>query len=292
MEIEDANNPEPIEATELASEVVDEQDPAPEGDPPEDDGLEASEEEVEFDYNGKPLKLPKSIAEQLADVEETKKSIQRDATRKWQEAAEMRKAVETERETFMAQARMVDDLKDDFIEQRMVETRLQELQQVNFYQLSPEDQMRFVAEQNMLLQSRNQIGGRIQQKQQDLTRKQQESQYSHLQKAISELSKPDPETGWAGKFDKDVSDDLTGFLTDHNVPIEVARTINHPAMVKIINLAKIGKASLKQQRTTPARPLAASAAKVPTAKAQTVSADPAKWSVSQMAKHLKASKVI
>jgi hypothetical protein len=292
MEIEDANNPEPIEATELASEVVDEQDPAIEGDPPEDDGLEASEEEVEFDYNGKPLKLPKSIAEQLADVEETKKSIQRDATRKWQEAAEMRKAVETERETFMAQARMVDDLKDDFIEQRMVETRLQELQQVNFYQLSPEDQMRFVAEQNMLLQSRNQVGGRIHQKQQQLAAKLEREAYERRDKAVAELSRPDPELGWAGKFDQSVDHDLTSFLKEHNVPMDVIKQINHPTMVKILNLAKIGKASLKQQRSTPARPLAASAAKVPTAKAQTVSADPAKWSVSQMAKHLKASKVI
>lgn len=288
MDFETANNPAPeaseAPAPELASEVVgDTQQEHSETGFGDDNAEPGSEEEIEFDYNGKPLKLPKSIAEQLADVEETKKSIQRDATQKWQDAAEIRKQAQAEREAFLRERQVHEELSDELAAVKWIDNRLHQLQQLDVRTLTMEQQVQYSTELNRLMFEKQNRAGQIEAKKSELTAQQEQFAQHTLRQAISELQKPDDKFGWSGKFDKAVSEDLTKFALDAGFTMEEVRNTNHPVMIKLLHLAKMGQAALKERRTTPARPPAQPAAKVPAAKAPSTTGDPNKMSMSQYA---------
>ena len=71
-----------------------------------------------------------------------------------------------------------------------------------------------------------------------------------ISQAIEQLSKPDPDKGWAGKFDVTTKDSLTKFGRDLGyTDAELAGT-THPLMIKTLNLARIGYEALKKQRAS------------------------------------------
>ncbi len=286
MELEDANNPAPEQ--ELASEdlstteaVTDE---APEGEDPDDGTLTQEEiEQIEVERNGKRYKIPKELESELM--------MQADYTRKTQEAAELRKQAQAEREAVHRERQLYEELSEDFATVKWIDNRLHQLQQLDIRTLAPEQQTQYLIELNRLQLEKQNRNGQIEAKKSELTAQQEQYSAHTLRQAISELQRPDDKFGWNGKFDKSVSEDLTKFALDMGFSHDEVRNTNHPVMIKLLHLGKIGKAALDKQRTTPARPPAQPAAKVPTAKAQGTT-DPNKMSVSQMSKLLKSTGVL
>lgn len=288
MELEDATNPAPVETQEVASElpstteaVTDDQ---PEGEGYDDGTQTELEEWEEVERNGKRYKVPKELAPELM--------MQADYTRKTQEAADLRKQAMAEREAFLRERQVHEELSDELAAVKWIDNRLHQLQQLDVRTLTMEQQVQYSTELNRLMFEKQNRNGQIEAKKSELSAQQEQFAAHTLRQAISELQKPDDKFGWSGKFDKAVSEDLTRFALDAGFTMEEVRNTNHPVMIKLLHLAKVGQAALKERRTTPARPPAQPAAKVPAAKSPVGTTDPSKMSVSQMSKLLKSSGVI
>lgn len=287
MELDTATNPEPVEAEEVASAEAPETEPDTDETELADGETLTQEEEIEYEEverNGKRFKVPKELAPELM--------MQADYTRKTQETAELRKAVAAEREAVQRERTMYSELQDEALAVREIDQRLEYLQQINPYQLTPEQQAQYSVELSRLQMDRQARMGAYQHKAQTLEQETSRRKAETLQRSYGELQKPDPNMGWQGGFDAAKSQEITRFLQEHGVPIDEILNINQPWQIKMMHLAKVGKDYLQKQRSTPVRPQAQPAAKAPTAKTSTMPSDPAKWSVQQMAKHLKQSKVI
>lgn len=284
MELTTANNPEPVEQeTELASEAPEPELEAvePEGDEPE---AEAEEEYEEIERGGKRYKIPKELAPELM--------MQADYTRKTQEAADLRKQALAERESFQREAAIQNELGEERALMARIKADLQELQEIDFTKLTIEQQSQYLYQRDQLHQAKADVERRADQKYGELQQRQQQHAQHVMQQALKELQSPDPKNGWSGKFDKATADDLTQFALDAGFTIEEVRGTNHPTMIKVLNLAKIGKAYLNQKKTAPApRPQAEVSAKVPSARAP-VTPSPAKMNHNQMIAHLKKTGVL
>jgi hypothetical protein len=84
-----------------------------------------------------------------------------------------------------------------------------------------------------------------------------------MSQAMEALNRPNPNLGWAGKFDPDTRASLTKFGTEIGFTNEELANTTHPLMIQTLNLAKIGFDYLKKQRATSAKPPAPAANPVP-----------------------------
>jgi hypothetical protein len=284
MEDERANNPAPNEGPELATPDLPET-PVPD-DLAEGEEQEPIEEEEELDIDGLPLKVPKTIAEKL----QARMMMQADYTKKTQDVAEQKREFEAQRTEFQREAETNQQLFREKAEMYQIESRLHQLSQYNPVQLSPEDQQRFMLETMQLRQAREDLGGRINHRQNELAQNRERTNANAIRKAIDVLNKPDERFGWSGKFDSQVKAGLTQFGKDLGFTDEELFNTTHPRMIQTLHLAKLGAEYLKKQRTAPQRPEAQPAAKVPTSRA-TGTRDPAKMSMEEYSAARKAGRI-
>jgi hypothetical protein len=245
MDISDANNPEPVEQeAELAQ---DDAEPSEQPSETPDENEEQQEEEPEdeeLDIDGEPLKVPKTIAEKL----KARMMMQADYTRKTQEAAEERKVLQAERESFTREAEINEQLADETSQLRWIDNRIETFQNLNWQQLSPEDQQRALIEQMQLRQAKDGLTGRITDKKTELTEQRERYAANSIAKAVQALQSPDDKFGWDGKFDEPKAKSLTQFGLELGFTQEELRNTTHPNMIKTLHLAKIGREALMKQK--------------------------------------------
>lgn len=252
-----STNPEIVEDTPEQSQEVETPNDTPDeidGDEqPEGQATEPETEEVEF--NGNTYRVPKEIAPALM--------MQADYTRKTQEVAEIRKAVEAQRADIQREAEINQAMIDDIAQARAVEARLQALQRVNWNEVPVEDQQRLLIEQMQLRQAKEDLGQRINGRRTEIETMREREAATALSQAIEVLNKPKPEIGWTGKFDAPARDTLTKFGLEIGYTNEELANTTHPLMIQTLNLARIGYEALKKQRTAIAKPAAVEAKPVP-----------------------------
>ena len=129
-------------------------------------------EDEELEYEGKKFKAPKDLAPEL------KNALLRhgDYTRKTQEVADQRKAVETEREQHRQTVQVHQALTKEVARITAIDDRLQTLQQVNLQALSAQDPIQaqnLLIELNQLQAMRGQLVNSATQRQQQLHSAQQ-----------------------------------------------------------------------------------------------------------------------
>lgn len=252
-----STNPEIVEDTPEQSQEVETPNDTPDeidGDEqPEGQATEPETEEVEF--NGNTYRVPKEIAPALM--------MQADYTRKTQEVAEIRKAVEAQRADIQREAEINQAMIDDIAQARAVEARLQALQRVNWNEVPVEDQQRLLIEQMQLRQAKEDLGQRINGRRTEIETMREREAATALSQAIEVLNKPKPEIGWTGKFDAPARDTLTKFGLEIGYTNEELANTTHPLMIQTLNLARIGYEALKKQRTATAKPAAVEAKPVP-----------------------------
>lgn len=151
------------------SEEADESDDAPAEEATEQTEEEAEESEaesgeVEIDVAGEKFKLPPAVAEQAKRIEAKAKEVEAGATRKFQEAADLRKAAEltatqaTQQQHFnQAQAHLLGEL--TLVSRRM---QLFEQMDLNAYAENPVELTRINAEYNQLRSAKERIGSELQ----------------------------------------------------------------------------------------------------------------------------------
>ena len=282
MELSTTDNPAaPVEQPEPAKETELTETEQPEIEAEADEEGQAAEPEYEeVDYNGNRYKVPKEVAPALM--------MQADYTRKTQEVAEERRAVQAERESFEAERRINEEIFDDVAQFRAIDARINELQSINPHSLPPQEQNRYMIELMQLQQSKTDLGGRINYRKSELAAIQERASTAELRQAVSELSKPDERLGWSGKYDEPTRTSLAAAAREIGIPDPVLNSIREPVLIKALHLAKIGLDTLKkQQKAVSAKPAQPEAKPVPTlgtAKAKGV-VDPDKLPMDQWVKY-------
>jgi hypothetical protein len=150
----------------------------------EEDSTEAESEsgEVEIDVAGEKFKLPPAVAEQAKRIEAKAKEVEAGATRKFQEAADLRKAAEIsatqaqQQQHFnQAQAHLLGEL--TLVQRRM---QLFEQMDLNAYAEDPAQLTRINAEYNQLRSAKERIGMEIQRVYGLFTKDQQDNKAKRL----------------------------------------------------------------------------------------------------------------
>lgn len=137
---------------------------------PEEQTEEAESGDVEIDVAGEKFKLPPALAEQAKRIEAKAKEVEAGATRKFQEAAEIRKAADTQFKALQELQTIAHQQADLLADHKMVSNRLSQLEQVNVQQLSEQDPValtRLNAEFNQLMAAKQRIENAYQQRLQE-----------------------------------------------------------------------------------------------------------------------------
>lgn len=207
---------------------------------PDDD--ESSEEaesgEVEIDVAGEKFKLPPALAEQAKRIEAKAKEVEAGATRKFQEAADMRKAAETQFKTLQELQTIAHHQADLLADHKLVTNRLAQLEQVNVAQLSEQDPVtltRLNAEFNQLMAAKGRIEAAYQQRLQEAEKAKSTIGAERVQRLAQ----------FAEKNIKGWSDDYSNKLLAFAVkdvgfdPDQLRQNIDEP-LIRLIDLAYQG----------------------------------------------------
>ena len=100
---------------------------------------QSEDDSLEIDVAGEKFKLPKSLSEQAQRIQAKAKEVEAGATRKFQEVAELRKAVEQERELTQLQARLTTQQTDLIADLRSTFREMQQLQGMDIMSLHEQD---------------------------------------------------------------------------------------------------------------------------------------------------------
>jgi len=206
--------------------------------PPEEDAAEAESDEIEIDVGGEKFKLPSGIAEQAKKVEAKVKEIEAGTTRKFQEAAELRKVAETQIKAAQELQQIAHEQSDLIADHKMVERRLQALANVDINALADSDPVALTklnAEYNQLQTAKQ----RIEAQYQASVSKSKETYGAQHQAKVVQLNE------FAKRNIKGWSDDYSNKLMEFSVntlgfsPDALRQGINEP-LIKALDLAYQG----------------------------------------------------
>lgn len=236
----------------------------------------------ELEHEGKKYKIPKAVKPLLM--------FQADYTRKTQEVAEQRKAVEAAQEAFENQAKAHQEYIQDLAQVVAIDNALKQYGQVNWQELNAQDPVQAQSlwfQYQQLKEARNAAAGQIQQK--EVARKQAEEQKAleakrstakQIQECFATVARDIK--GWgpelAQQLDKTAAE--FGFTNDE------LRQVKDPRFVKLLHEAHLGRQLLKKQ-TPPNPPKQQPPAKpVPTVGGSApAKQDPARMSTEDWIKH-------
>ena len=128
------------------------------------DDVPAEPEDVEIDVAGDKFKFPKTLTEQAQRIQQKVKDLEAGVTRKFQEAAEVRKAVEQERELTQFVGKLTATQTDLIADLRATQRELEQLQGLNVMQLHETDPVaasRVTARLVQLQSAQQQINARL-----------------------------------------------------------------------------------------------------------------------------------
>ncbi len=234
------------------------------------DPVEPVEENEDIDVDGKKYALPKSAAEKL----KVERMLHADYTRKTQEVAEHRRAVEEQAQT--NQKYLMDVAKIVSIDEQ-----LGAYKSLNWDQIINQDPVEALKHQNnvrQLEQARNEAVQQLTQKQQQHALSEQQTFAKQAQEAESYFAREIP--GWSAAR----SDQLMNYGAAEGLPPKAITqfVIHNPALAKILHKAELYDQIQKKQRpATPAPVLVKPVAKV--GQTATARKDPSKMSDTEFA---------
>ncbi|MBY3073405.1 hypothetical protein HFO71_24120 [Rhizobium laguerreae] len=205
----------------------------------EGDG-EAEPELVEVDYDGKKHKIPAELKDALLR--------QQDYTRKTQEVAEERKAIEAKR----AEADQIFQTSQEVIEAKAhihhIDSQLKQYEGVNWQQLENEDPMAAMSHwrnYQTLKEERGQVAGYLTHTTNELSEKAKLDTANRLRetRAFAEKSIP----GWTEDMDKKITD----FALGKGFTREALQNAYSPQTYEILFLAHLGHQAMMQKTAQP-----------------------------------------
>jgi hypothetical protein len=206
---------------------------------------QAVEDEIEEELEGIKLRGPKDALEKL----KAERLMQADYTRKTQEVAEHRKALEAREQHFQRTAQGHQQHIREVAQLVAIEDRLQQFSQVNWQAITdadPVQALKLHTELTQLQARKGQLEGALTQRQQAAQYEQQRNTAKHLMEARQVLEREIK--GW--------SPELAGKLKEYGLtqgfPEEAMDSITQPAIVKVLHKAHLYDQLQKQRTAKPA----------------------------------------
>lgn len=205
--------------------------------PEQEEAEEESEEsdEVEIDVAGEKFKLPTVLAEQAKRIEAKVKEIEAGTTRKFQEAAELRKVAESRIQQADQLQKFALETADLHADHRAITKRLQALANLDASQLDGEQLARLNHEYMQLNNAKERVEAAFVDTQKKTNEVREKAQAQEMQRldgwAKKEIS------GWSDKY----SEDLLGFAINVLGADAVAlRAVISEPVIKALHLAYQG----------------------------------------------------
>lgn len=210
--------------SEVPEEEVSTTSPESEASPTEDAELDPEQpeetDEEETEYEGKKYKLPKELKEALLR--------QSDYTRKTQEVAEARKAIEQQREAIQVERQVQQANLQEIAQITAIDQQLAQFGQVNWQALADSDPvqaMKLDRQMRDLQTQRGQIANVITQRQQQLSQWQQQQAATALAEGQRVLAREIP--GW----NKELAEKLTEYGKTRGYPESFLSSVMSPQFV-------------------------------------------------------------
>jgi hypothetical protein len=233
-----ANDDAPSETEESAETDTEQADEATQGEAQEEESEVQASDEVEIDVAGEKIKLPAVAAEVARKVEAKVKEIEAGATRKFQEAAELRKVAESQTEHAKQLTQLSHQEVELLADQRTIDRRLQQLLTLDtsaLYESDPAQLARLTAEAQQLQFAKQRVEQALQQTRDQKTGKASEAE----QVRMAYL------TDWSKKNIKGWSDEYSQTLLEFSVkelgadPQALRQVMSEPVL-KALDLAYRG----------------------------------------------------
>lgn len=256
-------------------------DPAEPQDPPADPAEPVEDDSEEVEREGKKYKVPKALKQELM--------MNADYTRKTQEVAEQRKAVEAEKEAVANQAKAHQEYIQEVAQVVAIDNAIKQYEQVNWQQLNAQDPVQAQSlwfQYQQLEKARSAAVGQIQQK--EATRRQQEEQKAleakqstakQIQECYATAAKEIK--GWGPELIQQLDKTARelGFTNDELSQVKDSR------FIKLLHEAHLGRQLLKKQtpptqkQQTPPKPVPQVGGSAPARK------EPERMSMDEWVKH-------
>lgn len=167
--------------------------------------------EVEIDVAGEKFKLPAALKETAEKVQAKAKEVEAGATRKFQEAAEVRKAAEARAEQVERMTKIAQAQADLLADHKFVVRRLAQYEQINVHEMAqtdPAQLTRINAEVQQLLIARQRIEQGLQQAASDYDAEMTKERQARVQSLHEYASKNIK--GWGPEADRNLNEYLGG----------------------------------------------------------------------------------
>lgn len=229
------------EAAESA-EAVQEGEPGPAEEATAEESQEGAEQaeddsgEIEVDVAGEKFSVPKAFQEIAVKMQAKAKEVEAGATRKFQEAADLRKAAESQIESAKQLQRIAHAQSDLLADHKMVSKRLQQLEQIDINQVDTDTLTRLNAEYNQLQAAARRIEAQYAQSVEEMQKSEAEQMKAKLE--LAEKSLATDIKGWGPEYGKKLAD----YAISRGAPPDVIAGITDAWMVKILDDAAYGHA--------------------------------------------------
>lgn len=222
------------------------------GDPDPDLITPDEEDEEEIEVDGRKFAMPKSAAEKL----KAERLMHADYTRKTQEVAETRKAVEAEREQVRQQAQQHQQFIKEVARVHALDDALEQFKQVDWDTLSDQDPVqaqKLHFQYQKLQQQRSEAAQAVTQKQNEHALAEQQTLAKQVQEAEAYVQREIP--GWT----QERAVKLNSYAEAEGVTFDQTFAkvlVQNPALIKIMHKAEMFDQLARKQSTKPAAPAA------------------------------------
>lgn len=191
--------------------------------------------EIELDVAGEKFKVPKAFEEVATRMQAKAKEVEAGATRKFQEAAEARKAADTQIEAAKQLHRIAEANATLLGDHSMVMRRLQQLESINIAETDTDTLARLNAEYNQLTAAQKRINSQYAENVSNLRSEEAKAfaaKREHAEKQLAATLK-----GWGPEYAKR----LAQYAESRGAPKEALQQISEAWMVQILDDAAYGR---------------------------------------------------
>ena len=201
------------------------------------------EDEAEIDVAGEKFKVPAQFKDTAQRIQAKAKEVEAGATRKFQEAAELRKSAETQLEAVKQLQKLATAQADLLADHKMVAKRLQQLESIDIQNTDSDTLTRLNAEYNQLQAASRRIEAQLAKSHEEMTAEESkavQAKIAHANEVLKTRVK-----GWGPEKAKS----LTEYAISRGAPPEALAGITDAWMVEILEDAAYGR-QMREHKST------------------------------------------
>lgn len=202
-----------------------------------------AEDESEIDVAGEKFKVPAQFKDTAERIQAKAKEVEAGATRKFQEAAELRKSVETQLEAVKQLQKLATVHADLLADHKMVAKRLQQLESIDIQNTDSDTLTRLNAEYNQLQAASRRIEQQLGKSDEEMRAEESkatQAKLAHAQEVLKTRVK-----GWGPEMAKS----LTEYAISRGAPPEAIAGITEAWMVEVLADAAYGR-QMREHKST------------------------------------------